>query len=329
MAAHLEAEALHRGRLADDPDILQAADVAVSTAESAKADLVLVRALQVRAEVAGESGNVRDAEAAGARAQVVAEESANEECKALASVTGGYCLLVAGHYERGAEAFARAAPILANLGLLVELRRVLNGLGICYTASARLREAVRCLGNAIHVARELGDSVAACNVWNNLGSAYHEAGYFAEARRSYQEALDLLPLIPRVATPAYANTSGLALEAGRLMDAARYTDDGGRVIVRLRTEGEWVRCAIENTGSSITADELPYIWERLYRVDRSRSRETGGTGLGLAIVKHVLNRHQGRLEIVSEPGRGSTFTARFPAPRLLAPEQRAAAVNDG
>ena len=59
-------------------------------------------------------------------------------------------------------------------------------------------------------------------------------------------------------------------------------------------------------------------------MDRSRSRETGGTGLGLAIVKHVLNRHQGRLEIASEPGRGSTFSAVFPAERVIQREAPAA-----
>ncbi|MBI4204797.1 MAG: PAS domain-containing sensor histidine kinase, partial [Betaproteobacteria bacterium] len=69
--------------------------------------------------------------------------------------------------------------------------------------------------------------------------------------------------------------------------------------------------------------------ERFYRVDKARSRELGGTGLGLAIVKHVLNRHQGRLEIVSAPGRGSTFRALFPAQRLLAPGHRAAVAQNG
>jgi two-component system phosphate regulon sensor histidine kinase PhoR len=59
------------------------------------------------------------------------------------------------------------------------------------------------------------------------------------------------------------------------------------------------------------------LTERFYRVDRSRSRETGGTGLGLAIVKHVLTRHGARLDIQSIPGRGSTFAAVFPSQRLL------------
>jgi two-component system phosphate regulon sensor histidine kinase PhoR len=62
---------------------------------------------------------------------------------------------------------------------------------------------------------------------------------------------------------------------------------------------------------------LPRLTERFYRVDRSRSRETGGTGLGLAIVKHVLTRHQATLEVESELGKGSRFTAHFPARVLI------------
>jgi two-component system phosphate regulon sensor histidine kinase PhoR len=67
---------------------------------------------------------------------------------------------------------------------------------------------------------------------------------------------------------------------------------------------------------------VPRLTERFYRVDRSRSRETGGTGLGLAIVKHVLNRHQARLEITSEPGHGSTFSALFTSEPRVAPAAR-------
>jgi two-component system phosphate regulon sensor histidine kinase PhoR len=67
----------------------------------------------------------------------------------------------------------------------------------------------------------------------------------------------------------------------------------------------------------IAPEHIPRLTERFYRVDRSRSRETGGTGLGLAIVKHALLRHQATLEIASQPGKGSRFTARFPQQRML------------
>ena len=74
---------------------------------------------------------------------------------------------------------------------------------------------------------------------------------------------------------------------------------------------------VEDSGVGIAPEHIPRLTERFYRVDRSRSRETGGTGLGLAIVKHALARHQATLEIESRPGAGSRFTVHFPAQRLL------------
>ena len=73
---------------------------------------------------------------------------------------------------------------------------------------------------------------------------------------------------------------------------------------------------VADSGPGIEQRHIPRLTERFYRVDNSRSRETGGTGLGLAIVKHVLTRHQATLEIESEPGAGSTFSALFPARRI-------------
>lgn len=100
-------------------------------------------------------------------------------------------------------------------------------------------------------------------------------------------------------------------------NAVRYTPPGGRISLTWRIrdgQGEFV---VADTGIGIAAQYIPRLTERFYRIDRSRSRETGGTGLGLAIVKHVLTRHQAVLDIESEPGKGSCFIARFPARRLL------------
>ena len=99
-------------------------------------------------------------------------------------------------------------------------------------------------------------------------------------------------------------------------NAIRYTPNVGSVIatwsVNAAGEGEF---SVTDTGPGISPEHIPRLTERFYRIDRSRSRETGGTGLGLAIVKHVANRHQADLMIESTPGRGSTFTLRFPPAR--------------
>ena len=107
-------------------------------------------------------------------------------------------------------------------------------------------------------------------------------------------------------------------------NAVRYTPDGGEVTIAWSRRGAEAVFSARDTGIGIASQHLPRLTERFYRVDRSRSRETGGTGLGLAIVKHVLSRHQARLEIASEPGRGSTFSAVFSAERRIAPVVREA-----
>jgi two-component system phosphate regulon sensor histidine kinase PhoR len=100
-------------------------------------------------------------------------------------------------------------------------------------------------------------------------------------------------------------------------NAVRYTPAGGSVEVRaeLLASGGF-QFSVRDTGPGIAPEHLPRLTERFYRVDRSRSRETGGTGLGLAIVKHVVQRHGGELRIDSTPGAGSTFTIQFPASRV-------------
>jgi two-component system phosphate regulon sensor histidine kinase PhoR len=100
-------------------------------------------------------------------------------------------------------------------------------------------------------------------------------------------------------------------------NAIRYTPDAGSIYVKWDInslgQGEF---SVKDTGPGIASEHLTRLTERFYRVDRSRSRDTGGTGLGLAIVKHIANRHQAQLLIESMPGKGSTFTLRFPKERL-------------
>jgi two-component system phosphate regulon sensor histidine kinase PhoR len=100
-------------------------------------------------------------------------------------------------------------------------------------------------------------------------------------------------------------------------NAIRYTPDVGSISakwsVNIEGQGEF---SVTDTGPGISSEHLPRLTERFYRVDRSRSRDTGGTGLGLAIVKHIANRHQAQLVIESTAGKGSTFTLRFPKERI-------------
>jgi two-component system phosphate regulon sensor histidine kinase PhoR len=107
-------------------------------------------------------------------------------------------------------------------------------------------------------------------------------------------------------------------------NAVRYTPVGGEIRLCWASGSEGGEFSVEDTGIGIEAEHIPRLTERFYRVDRSRSRETGGTGLGLSIVKHALARHQATLEIASTPGKGSRFAARFPAVRLAPAVQEVA-----
>jgi len=100
-------------------------------------------------------------------------------------------------------------------------------------------------------------------------------------------------------------------------NAIRYTPDAGEIDVRwnINSQGQG-EFSVRDTGPGIASEHLARLTERFYRVDRSRSRDTGGTGLGLAIVKHIAGRHQAQLLVESMPGKGSTFTLRFPKERL-------------
>lgn len=95
-------------------------------------------------------------------------------------------------------------------------------------------------------------------------------------------------------------------------NAVRYTPEGGSIELCWKNTADGPHFSVRDTGIGIHPDHISRLTERFYRVDKSRSRETRGTGLGLAIVKHVLLRHDAVLHIDSEPGRGSTFTVRFP-----------------
>jgi two-component system phosphate regulon sensor histidine kinase PhoR len=100
-------------------------------------------------------------------------------------------------------------------------------------------------------------------------------------------------------------------------NALKYGASGKRVEIALSrafavSGSEEAVVAVRDYGPGISAEHLPRLTERFYRVDVTESREQGGTGLGLALVKHIMNRHRGRLTIESRPGEGATFTVRLP-----------------
>jgi len=121
--------------------------------------------------------------------------------------------------------------------------------------------------------------------------------------------------------PLHGSARDLSLLIRNLLDnAIRYTRPGGTVTVAVSTDDGSVVLCVEDSGVGIPSKDIPRVFERFYRVDRARSRETGGTGLGLAIVRHVAENHGGTVTVRSELGRGSAFEVRLPIGSEPTPE---------
>ena len=97
-----------------------------------------------------------------------------------------------------------------------------------------------------------------------------------------------------------------------LSNAIKYTNKEDKITIKLYKESEYAVCEIIDTGIGISQNELPYIFERFYRVDKSHSREIGGTGLGLAITRNAILMHRGSIKVTSVPEEGTTFVVRIP-----------------
>jgi len=100
-----------------------------------------------------------------------------------------------------------------------------------------------------------------------------------------------------------------------IQNGLQHTPSGGRVSIRCETTDEWVELCVCDTGTGIAAEHLPLIFERLYRAEASRQRDTGGRGLGLAIVKRIVEAHQGQVSVESTPSVGSCFRLWLPIER--------------
>jgi two-component system phosphate regulon sensor histidine kinase PhoR len=173
--------------------------------------------------------------------------------------------------------------------------------------------------------RRLGDLLADLLTLSRLeGTAPLRAQEPVDLRETVAEAVELLAggaaskqvtleIEPGGPAVVAGDADGLLRLAANLIDnAVKYNRTGGRVTLRLTVAAGQVQLEVADTGIGIPAAALPRLFERFYRVDKGRAREEGGTGLGLAIVKHVAQAHGGRVEVESEPGRGSRFRVLLP-----------------
>lgn len=146
-----------------------------------------------------------------------------------------------------------------------------------------------------------------------LGELVHETvdalQIHATARGVRLEAVDSTP-IPPISIDGPQMQRVLVNLVG---NAIRHTPEGGEVRVEVGREDGHIHIAVSDTGEGIAAEHQPHLFERFYRGDKSRSRDTGGAGLGLAIARGIVEAHHGTINVQSEPGKGATFLIELPA----------------
>jgi two-component system phosphate regulon sensor histidine kinase PhoR len=190
-----------------------------------------------------------------------------------------------------------------------ERRRVLQLMGQQTTRMQTL------VGDLLTLAQLEGSPRPASDRWVSVQKLFAQVHADAQALSAGRHALAFNG--GDAAHIAGAELELISAVSNLVSNAVRYTPSGGQVDVSWsdRADGAGV-LEVRDSGIGVAREHLPRLAERFYRVDGSRSRDTGGTGLGLSIVKHVAQRHGGELDIESEPGKGSRFSLVFPASRV-------------
>ncbi len=151
------------------------------------------------------------------------------------------------------------------------------------------------------------EQIGPVDIPEEIRTITHEAEALSEGRHKISLDVDQNLLVQGNLVELRSALSNL------IYNAIKHTPAGSHVRIAWHREEAQPVFTVTDDGEGIAAEHIPRLTERFYRIDKGRSRASGGTGLGLAIVNHVLNRHEARLIIASEPGKGSTFTCRFPA----------------
>ena len=201
------------------------------------------------------------------------------------------------------------------LAVLAETMADEDDLGVVHRIAARMIDEAhrvsRTIDDLLELSRiELGEEPVrdVVEVLDVVEGAVERSRALAETRRTRIEVLERCEGVK-----VLGDRRQLVSALGNLVEnAVKYSGVGTSVQVRVHVEGEWVELMVADHGIGIPASDHDRIFERFYRVDKGRGRETGGTGLGLAIVRHVATNHHGDVQVSSQEGEGSTFVLRIP-----------------
>ncbi len=201
------------------------------------------------------------------------------------------------------------------LALLAETMADEDDLGVVHRIAARMidesHRVSRTIDDLLELSRiELGEEPVrdVVDVFDVVEGAVERSRPLAEARQTAIEVLERA-----AGVHVLGDRRQLVSALGNLVEnAVKYSETGSSVQLRVRVEGAWVELMVADHGIGIPAQDHDRIFERFYRVDKGRGRDTGGTGLGLAIVRHVATNHRGEVLVSSQEGEGSTFVLRIP-----------------
>lgn len=170
---------------------------------------------------------------------------------------------------------------------------------------------MRLTGDILELAKLEADSIRVCREYVDIGEVLEDARSSMEMQAS-EKSVGISVSCPQ-GVRAYADEDRLKqILSNIISNAIKNTDAGGNVYLSADVEGEFVKMSVEDTGAGIPEEDLPYIFEKFYRVDKSRQPENSGTGLGLSIAKKLVELHNGRIQVKSEVNTGTQITIEIP-----------------
>ncbi len=229
-------------------------------------------------------------------AALLAQRPVRESMRRLEQFTGD-----AGHELRTPLGSIRlnAQVALAQDQQPEEFHRHLTAVLSQADRSTRLAESLVLLARLDHLDTAPLESVRLSDVWSDLSAAFADQ----------LNAKELTLQTPAGEATVAASRDLLTVALDNLLEnAIRYSPQQGTITLTAQETGDWMRISVADQGPGIPQEELPHIWDRFYRVDKSRSRDTGGNGLGLAIARKAVEAMQGHVAVESEIGKGSTFS---------------------
>jgi tetratricopeptide (TPR) repeat protein len=256
------AEAMYRGRLTANAKIGEQAKAALSLAEEANDTSLVVRALQLTAEIAHDAADQETIDNVQAAACSIELTSQSREVLPIAAATRGYCMMINGHHREAAERFSKSVRGLREQRRETELRRALNGLGICLTNIGDLSLATTAFEDALRLAEQAGDPYAQSILWDNLAVIYEDMGQLVDAvdsrRRAYR--LSQESPSPKRHCEILTNAALLAAMLGECGQASSYLMESTEIARTLGIPGLLITALIACCDLALTRGEADSAW---------------------------------------------------------------------